>query len=154
MRTLGDLGFLGQLTVDEADLGAKVEGHCETVEARTEIGRRSRNRNSQLQWLSAVRHCDETVENLGRGSTVDRFTCGIDTGRHVGGDSGDDQCRTGVEEDDVAMCSMISGQHATNGVGVHVGCATHELFIDRRSQAERHRIDGERAHLKIGRAHV
>lgn len=48
MRTLGNFGPIGNAAVDDADLGAESEGHSETIETRTQIGRRSRDRDLQL----------------------------------------------------------------------------------------------------------
>jgi hypothetical protein len=48
MRTLGHFGPFGNVSVDDTDFGSESEGDSETVEARTQIGRRGRYRNLQL----------------------------------------------------------------------------------------------------------
>ncbi len=57
----------------------------------------------------------------------------------------DDERGGGVEHDDVAVGAAVAVEHPPHDVGVVLRVAADQLVVGGRRQAERDRVDGERA---------
>ncbi len=74
-----------------------------------------------------VRDGNQTVERALCSAAVDRAGGDLDTLSQVARFAADDECRCGVEQDDVTERPWLAGQHFPDGRGIHLGVSAFEV---------------------------